>query len=377
MHQIQHYVITVFMPNPEGWRSGSADFIPDFAKITHPVIYDMAQEYAASGVTDHVARVLHPLPAGLRQPLKYTFAHHVTKERPLQLLHVAEELGADREKSLGAVACTDVLWNVGIVFDDVYDQDETNARQQPSAWARFGKTTALAASTAAVSAALAYTARKNGPGQAYAMSRQLQKGVASLVQSRKLPLDAPLTEYYHNYDMRSGFYTVSPVAAIGKYSEASPVQIAGIQSALQRMNRAGQMINDLQDFDESGDRPRSSSFSDIRNGVASVPIRHIWHAIGAKDKEQFLGTHGKSDLDDTDTRFIRRLVIETELARATLGHIEAEYATARDEYIDALDPAPATLAWVDAWLDYKRDQARTVAGALSGDTALAMARLAA
>jgi geranylgeranyl pyrophosphate synthase len=143
------------------------NFAPDLEKITHPAIYDMAQEYAESGVATHVAKVLSPLPASLQQPLSYTFANHVTKERPLSILHVSEELGADREKSLGIAACTDVLWNVSIVVDDIYDKDATNARQQPSAWARFGRVAAFAASTAAVGAAVAYTARKNGLNHAY------------------------------------------------------------------------------------------------------------------------------------------------------------------------------------------------------------------
>jgi geranylgeranyl pyrophosphate synthase len=167
--------------------------------------------------------------------------------------------------------------------------------------------------------------------------------------------------------MRSAFYTVSPIAAIGKYSEASPAEIARVQSSLQRMNRAGQMINDLQDFDESGARSRTSSFSDIRNGVSSVPIRHIWQTISERDRERFLSVHGKANLTDADTDFIRRLTAGTELGHAMQSLIDAEYLTARDEYIDALDPSPATLTWVDAWLDYKRDQARVASSALSDD----------
>lgn len=352
--------------------SDSGNYLPDMAKITHPTIEEFALEYAESGTPDYVADILKVLPNKLRQPIQYTFAKHVTKERPLEVLHAAEELDANPEKALGVAACIDVLWNVGIIIDDVYDKDETNARLEPSAWSRFGKSTALAASTAAVGATVAYAARNYGPKQAYALSRDLHQGVASLTQSRKLSLDSPLEDYFHNYDMRSAFYAKFPIGALQKYTEASPDQISGAQLSLAKMNRAGQMINDLQDFDESASRSRVDSFSDIRNGVSSIPIRHIWHSLDNKDQERFASLHGKEDLTDADMAFIRDLVGGTELGSAMLAKIESEYSSARDEYIDALSPSTATLEWLDQWLKYKQDQARYTTATLGNYALLDM-----
>jgi geranylgeranyl pyrophosphate synthase len=350
----------------ERYTSVSGDYLPDASKIAHPTIQSMAEEYALSGVPDHAAEVLSLLPHQLQEPIKYAFANHVTKERPLTLLHVAEEVQARREKALGVATCVDVLWNVARIVDDIFDKDETNSNQSPSAWARYGRSVAMAASTAAVASTVAYAARNYGSRQAYAMSRQLERGVASLRQSRSLSLEGPLEPYYVNYDMRSAFYTVQPIATIGKYSEASPEQLFMVQRSLQRMNRAGQMINDLADFDESDDRSRTVAFSDIRNGVSSVPIRHMWQAAGSKDRQRFAGIHGKTELGVADASFIRRLILETELAPSVVSLIETEYATARDEYADALEPSAETLDWLDAWLSYKRGQARGVVTAIGG-----------
>jgi geranylgeranyl pyrophosphate synthase len=338
-------------------RTDQADYLPDFSKITHPTIYDIATDYATSGVAEYVGEMLRPLPDRLQKPLIYTFANHVTKERPMSVVHIAEELGANREKALGIAACIDVLWNVGIVVDDIYDKDATNAGQLPSAWARFGKKTSFAAATAAVATTVAYAARRYGPGQALFMSRQLQQGVSSLTQSRAMPVDSSLERYYSNYDMRSGFYAIFPIGAVAKYAQASPRQVAGVQSALLRMNRGGQMINDLQDFDSSTTSSRAVAFSDIRNGVSSIPIRHLWLASSDKNRERLRELHGKGELSGTDAGFIRWLTAETGMGQAVVSLIKSEYSTAREEYIASVEPSSSTLAWVDAWLDYKREQA--------------------
>jgi len=357
------------MSHLEHAKSSFNNYLPDTTKITHPTIQEFATEYADSGIPEYVADILKLLPNKFQHPVQYTFAKHVTKERPLTIVHVAEEFGADREKALGIAACIDVLWNVGIIIDDVYDKDETNARLEPSAWSRFGKATALTASTAAVGATVTYAARKYGPKQAYAMSKSLKQGVDSLTQSRNLSMSSSIDDYYHNYDMRSAFYTKFPIGALQKYTEAAPDQVLGAQHSLARMNRAGQMINDLQDFDESRGRSRIDSFSDIRNGVSSVPIRHIWHSLGDKNQERFTTLQGKEDLTDNDMEFIRELIRQTELGPAMLSKIKSEYASARDEYIEALSPSATTLEWLDKWLEYKQDQATYVATIL-GDCAL-------
>jgi len=349
----------------------NASYLPDMAKVTHPTIEEFATEYADSDTPEYVADILKVLPNKLRQPIQYTFAKHVTKERPLEVLYAGKELGASTEKALGLAACIDVLWNVGIIIDDVYDKDETNARLEPSAWSKFGKATALTASTAAVAATVTYAAKNYGPKQAFNLSRDLQQGVASLTQSRKLSLESPLDDYFNNYDMRSAFYTKFPIGALQKYTEVDPVQISGVQLSLARMNRAGQMINDLQDFDESIDRSRTDSFSDIRNGVSSIPIRHIWHSVDQKTQERFATLHGKEDLTDSDIHFIRGLTDQTELGPAMLSKIHSEYGAARDHYIDILSPSKKTVEWLDKWLEYKQDQANNVALSLGNSALLA------
>jgi len=341
-----------------------AGYLPDYTKITHPIVYDLANEYADSGIAGHVVSVLHTLPATLQEPVQYTFRHHVTKERPLSVVHAADELSADHDKALGIAACIDVLWNVGIIIDDIYDKDDTNARLQPSAWAQFGKTRALAASTAAVAATVSYVARRYSPRDAYSLSHQLYSGVRSLIQSRSLSLDLSLDHYYANYDMRSGFYTRFPIAALRRYTGANPEQIAGVQNSLARMNRAGQMINDLQDFDESGERSRAASFSDMRNGVSTIPIRHIWNTINDTTRQRFSEVHGNTIFGEKELAFMRKLVRDTGVGQAISGHIASEYAAARDEYIDVLAPSTATVQWLDRWIQYKLAQARTVASTL-------------
>ena len=349
---------------------GNAEYLPDVSKITHPTISELAAEYAESGITDSIKDILKPLPVGLKQPLEYTFANHVTKERPLSILHIADELGVSREKSLGVAACIDVLWNVGIILDDLYDNDDSNANQQPSAWARFGKKKALAASVAAVAASTTYTAKHYGVVEAARLSHELRKGVSSLTQSRKLSLESPVEDYYRNYDMRSGFYTVAPIATVGKYSDAHPDDIASAQLSLARMNRSGQMVNDLQDFDLSSDRSRVLPYSDIRNGVASIPMRHLWNASEPESRTAFEIIYGKDSLSEDDIDFVANQVRSTGLAPATLTKITDQYNTAREEYIHATQPGQRTVEWLDKWLDYKQTQADKVAASLGSYASL-------
>ena len=343
----------------------SLDYLPDHSKITNQTVSNLASEYSDSGLPEYVADVLRPLPDGLKAPIGYTFQQHVTKERPLSILHVGDELGIKRNRSLGMAACIDVLWNVGIIVDDIYDKDETNARQEPSAWSKFGKTTALAASTAAVAATIGYTARNYGVKDAYRLSRQLHEGISSLTQSRNIGHDASIEAYFSNYDMRSRFYTAGPISTIASKEDIDPQSILGAKNSLARMNRAGQMINDLQDFDISGDRSRTQSFSDLRNGVKSVPIRHLWLAGSPKGKRQLKELQGKPTLDDKDVEFIHQIMVETNFVPEVKSLIDTEYSAGREEYISALQPSHQTVKWLDDWIAYKQGQATAVARALA------------
>lgn len=343
----------------------SPDFLPDHSKITNQTVLDLATEYGDSGLPEYVADILRLLPHKLKEPIGYTFRQHVTKERPLSILHVGDELGINRERSLGAAACVDVLWNVAIVVDDIYDGDETNARQEPSAWSKFGKTTALAASTAAVASTVGYTASRYGVNDARQLSSQLREGIASLTQSRNIGYDSPIEDYFSNYDMRSRFYAAGPISTIAKKEDIPPQRIVGAQNALAHMNRAGQMINDLQDFDISDDRSRTQSFSDLRNGVKSIPIRHLWLAASPEERRQLKELEGKPSLTGNDEGFIHRLMVKTDFVSAMKSLIDNEYRKGREDYISALEPSPQTAEWLDSWIAYKQGQSTSVEKALA------------
>ena len=340
------------------------NYPPDISKVTNPTLRNLAEEYAESGIPTYVDDILQTVPSGLRGPLEYTFAEQLSKEKPLLITHTAAELGASPERALGVAACTDVLWSSSIMIDDIYDRDETRAGQQPSAWAKFGKTRTMAASLVAITATVAYVTRKYGPRQADIMTRDLRRGVTSISQAKHLSLDAPVEAYNDNYDMRAGFYSIFPIGALRKHSQANPQQISGAQRSLLHIHRSGQIINDLRDFDQSGDRLRTAPFSDIRAGVSTIPIRHMWQSMGLSDKQRYEQIHGKRELTSDDLVFIGNLVIDTDLGQAMSSRIESLHNDARGEYIEAVNPSDETIQWLDALLGYMRETAQIVSTTL-------------
>jgi hypothetical protein len=77
--------------------SGSTNYLPDMSKIAHP--YTIWHLSMVTAVPDHVADILHVLPRRLRRPLQYAFANHVTKERPLSILHERKSYVLIRKKA--------------------------------------------------------------------------------------------------------------------------------------------------------------------------------------------------------------------------------------------------------------------------------------
>lgn len=342
-------------------------YLPQLSKITHPTVLDIAHEYTASGVPDRVDDILSVVPDTLTEPLRYVFGKHVTKERPLTILRAGRAIGADDELSTTAAAAVDILWNSSIILDDVYDNDSTNAGMEPSSWAKYGKSRAVMGVLGVVLASASTTLTTSGPRSTAVMFGDLFKGVGSLVGSRRHLPSMPLEDLYANYDRRSSFYIRYPLHMIasGEGMEDRADELGGIQAALYGMNRAGQMINDLQDFETSDTRNRADSLSDVANGAVSVPISRLWSCMNDEEKNRMLISFGSGDLPDAESVFITSTMQKYKVAKYVQELIFGEYAGARDHYASAVGDSTEAITWIDHWIGYKKDQAASVVGRLN------------
>lgn len=331
-------------------------FLPNIEKIAdeNTVVRSMAREYENSEIPHAVNEMLGEVPEKYREIIAYAFNSHVTKERPLTIIKIAQEVGIDDQESSKVAAIADLLWNTAILMDDIIDGDEESGGQE-AAWVKFRKIPTMRAIRFALSAGASYSLKTYGM-KGLSVYGSSSKAIKSVVSARRISLESSEELLYKNYDDRSSFYTSMPMRLLGINQDKETVnKLIAAGDSLQLMNRAGQLINDVQDYDESAIDIRENNLSDVQNGTVSLPIVWAWHEFNDNQKNRFRQLF-KSTLTDDQKKEVKELYSSVQLTDIMREKIYGLYYEALDIYMDAIEPSEKTLNWIGNWIDYKLNQ---------------------
>lgn len=244
----------------------------------------------------------------------------------------------------------DLLWAISLMYDDMFDGDTVRSGIT-TVWATYGKDKTIAICYEVFDAILTDLNTHVGAEIATLARDYVQRGLDSLGKHVQLPLVTPVEELYQNYHQRNDFNGVFGMHAITQLAQQQSLE-ADDRSIIfiRNLNLASQLLNDLKDIDDFYDR----GYSDIRNGVVTVPISHLYASLSADEQGAFLRIYGsKQDLTPTDQVFIATMVNKYDVVSDTVRRINAHYASAEQIARDLF--STNDFALVQSWIEYKKE----------------------
>lgn len=321
-------------------------------RIYHPVVLLFYNCCEQEGILDAEMEFITSLSEKARNALLLTLETHVHKEKPLFCYLFAQEYKLDQEKSQCLAVALDVLWMLSLIFDDLQDEDSTRAGK-PTVWATFGKDTTLEIGPELLQATLGYVERTCGSDVAKVIQESVAKGVLANLQHSDITIqDSILDDLYQSYDNRNDFNGVLGVEAlqlmIGQERFPQEQKVA-LQHGIRLLNRGSQILNDLKDIDDSYHR----GYSDIKNGVTTVPLLVLYSQLTASERTYFMTFYGaKRNLYDAEIEFIARTVQKTDLLSTLVQLVQTHY----EQAIQLMSPALGNNSeLLTQWVSYKSE----------------------
>lgn len=319
-------------------------------RIYHPTVSTFFHWYLDFGLLTKTSRLLSSLSADSQSALERTLATHVHKEKPIFVSIYGRSLGLDAEQIASVAMAVDLLWAISLMYDDMFDGDIVRSGVT-TVWATYGKEKTIAICYEIFDVILSDLRKHVGSEIATLARDYVQRGLDSLGKHIQLPLTTSVEELYQNYHERNDFNGTFGMHAITQLAqqlllEADDRSIIFIRN----LNLASQLLNDLKDIDDYYDR----GYSDIRNGVVTVPISHLFTSLSAGEQEAFLRIYGsKRDFTTVEQGFIVEMVNKYDVVSDTVRRINAHYASAEQMARDLFSTNDFVL--VQSWIEYKKE----------------------
>lgn len=321
-------------------------------RLRDPTIMYLYNEYRDRGIDEHTLEILTSIPPELSRPVLHTFRAHVTKEKALFAYGLARTFLESEEQAKSLAASVDLLWLLSLIYDDILDVDEHRSGLA-SAWMIFGQDTTKTATKAGFESVLVKLARDFGTAVSDLCKGLVGDSMGSIADHKTLGLEATRAEILENYVTRSSFHDKFTVLVVFGDSEAPEARLA--LEGMRAVNLAGQILNDLKDFDSEGWFGRES-FSDIRSGLATLPVEILWKSLSHEEQERFSAIFGRGQTSESGAKFINRLIQQHKVRKKAVREALSWY----EVFIDRINQVvnPSYLSYFKSWYEYKINQAR-------------------
>lgn len=339
-------------PETSGFQSSSAEQIDMVSRLRlhEPAIAWFYEDFVTRGVLEKEAAIVDTFPKQLRVPIIHTLGTHVTKEKPQFVFHLGTVANYLQDQTTSLAAVTDLLWSFALIYDDIHDHDEKRGGKQ-TAWKEFGTDVAMKSIESGYANVLQFVAHNFSPSRAEECKEYIEIGINSLSKHKQLSVDSPLPLIEKNYIDRARFHTDFPIAALFPNS----IQKDNAMQALQQINFAGQILNDVKDLlpENVSGRP---NFSDIRERVVTIPIKYLWEEGTSEEKNLIaqlmsgdvpLGQSQKDAIEQVIRNHSIPCLIKDQLIQLYASSLQILQETTND---------PTTLQVFQTWNGYKLKQ---------------------
>jgi geranylgeranyl pyrophosphate synthase len=318
-------------------------------RINVSQVEDLFSAYCRYGILACTADLIESVSEANRQPILHTLGAHVTKEKAVLTYGIIKSgMDISEEKAVFACSAIDLLWTFSLMYDDMADSDNMRSGL-PSAWVKFGRDETYKAAYEGLKKVEAKADQVFSTGAGAAIERLVAEGLASLKRHKTMDTTVTVEELLDNYRQRSLFHTATPfeLAGIEKY-EGNTAFLA-----LENLNLAGQILNDLKDMSPKYVWQREG-FSDIRSGVMTVPIAILLGRLSERDAAGFLTLFGKNPLTDPEKRRIMQFYHDSGSMNLAIDLSANLYNLSRSQFKGVL--SSEFVPFADSWIDFKRQQ---------------------
>jgi geranylgeranyl pyrophosphate synthase len=325
-------------------------------RLTAPVVKGLYNLYLTSGCLNSLATLIGSMPTETREPLIHTLGSHVTKEKPMFVYAVNMASGTDKSSSTLLAASIDMLWALSLIVDDIEDNDTVRSGQE-SAWTKFGKSEALRTVQSGLVSIKMCLEDEFGDEGWRIMDSYILKALEAVSQHKHIDLEVQTSVLIQNYIDRNDFYCAAPVEIV---QLRRPTILAALEiSALRKVTRAGQVLNDLKDLYSQYAHIRPN-FSDIRNRLVTIPLKMMYDNFSQNQRLEFLSLW-KADHDDPKiTDQISILVRDSQVKGVVLDEIRKMYIESLDEF-STVGLEHEFSQVINEWVVYKLAQCSSLA----------------
>lgn len=319
-------------------------------RIYHPTVRLFFEKYLELGLHNKTIEILSGVSSDAQIALVETLRTHVHKEKPVFISLLGNQLGVEADQTTSIATAVDLLWAISLIYDDMFDSDYVRSGVQ-TVWATYGKEKAVAICYEVFEAVMTDLHQNVGVEIASLAQDYVQKGLNSLGEHTHFSLQASTEELYQNYHNRNDFNGVFGVRALLNVARnRDPKMDETAIVFIRNLNLASQLLNDLKDIDDFYDR----GYSDIRNGVVTVPILCLYTALSDEEKQTFLELFGsKHGLTTLEQQFVVRMVKKYDAVSSTVRRIFDHYTEA--EEIAKKIFSPDTFDLIQSWIIYKQE----------------------
>lgn len=318
-------------------------------RIHHPVVKNLYEAYVNLGIRDKLVSLVNQVPTQYQEPLIHTFSAHITKEKPT-FIYILSPYDTKQDGSAKILsAAVDLLWCVSLMYDDFVDQDQERSGKK-AAWIQYGQERTFGSVNAALGV-IAKSINFEFGNNSYDLCRYfIDRGVSSIEEHKQLAINCTAEELISNYAKRAEFHTTFPLCLIYKGGTEKRKKAL---SALEDLNIAGQILNDIKDFLSEYNWNRQG-FSDVRNGLVTLPIKYLWEKMDPKEQTFFKGLFGKKALREEESKFIAEAIRKTSALESASNVARVYFTSSLDTFRGIVDDSE--FQYPTEWINYKLAQ---------------------
>lgn len=320
-------------------------------RLTVSVVKKLYDIYKETGCLSALATLVAKMPDSNRAPLIHTLGSHVTKEKPIFVLAIADSVGIDQVKTQVLSASIDMLWALSLILDDIIDNDTVRAGKE-SAWVKFGKEEAHSCVNAGLQAVKEGMLQHFGEGGWIIMDDYIDRAMKSVRQHPLLTFETNPDQLRVNYIDRNDFYCAAPVKIMSLIHQTPDEYIA--IDALQNVTIAGQILNDLKDMWPKFGHIRPN-FSDFRNRLVTIPIRQMYMLLNDSQRVTLKQLWEESPTEDSALERLMVLVRDSEMKKEVIESIKLTYKESIVGFESVVSNPPFRSIFRE-WIDYKLNQ---------------------
>lgn len=329
-------------------------------RIFDQTVLNVYSVWKNRGLLAETCQILEKLPEDDTEIISYSFTTHVHKEKGLFLDLLGERAPIPDGGRKALAVSADLLWALSLMVDDIEDNDSWRG-DRASSWVKYGKQKTITAGLRCLDFLIKHLVFTTGnPLIGESCLSYVKLGLKSLSRHRHMNLDTPMDIINHNYEQRCDFHGTFQLVSMygGILGIYQPEEMNRNIAGLRALNKSGQLINDLKDV-AAGDLYHRS-YSDIRNGVPTIPLILIYRSTERSDANFLRDIFGRGTLDYEQKNRLQQIISESSVVSRTMSRIDDTYQQSLDLLSSQLDSQE--LGYLESWVQYKSNSVRKQLG---------------